>query len=98
MAKTPQVPALDGITPLGLPKPRFSPGDRVKYRVQFLRNVGAYTGWMPFAKGTVYEVSASGIVTVLWEEGPYGAKAPREPFKVLDKNITLASDPETASY
>lgn len=47
-----------------------APGDRVRYATNWLRSIGAYTGELPFARGTVATVEDHGqgfvLVTVDW--------------------------------
>lgn len=39
-------------------------GDRVAYSARFLRSIGAYTGDLPFARGTVTEIKKLGETTI----------------------------------
>lgn len=45
-------------------------GDRVQYKAAFLRSISAFTGPLPFAKGTVTEINKLGssltIATIDW--------------------------------
>ena len=73
----------------------FQIGDRVKYRVEWLRSVGAYTGPLPFQRGTVVEIQNRNnwvLIGVDFGGNPY------EPQYVNAKNLTLAGDPESGSY
>jgi len=42
----------------------IQPGDAVAYSVQFLRSIGAMTGEMPQARGTVTELTKLGSMTL----------------------------------
>ena len=50
----------------------FKVGERVAYSRNFLRSIGVYTGQMPFARGTIDELSVlSGstmIAHVVWDD------------------------------
>lgn len=55
-------------------------GTRVAYARSFLHSTMQHTGWVPFARGVVIEVSAviPEIVTVMWDENnPSGQRGPR---------------------
>ena len=69
---------------------KISVGDRVKYSAKFLRSIGAYTGELPFAKGTVREISHWGTLTVARVE--WGN--PEIPEGVNVGNLTLCGRPE----
>jgi hypothetical protein len=49
--------------------------DRVAFSRRYLRAIGAVTGWAPFARGVVTQVtklsrsSAPPIVSILWDDG-----------------------------
>jgi hypothetical protein len=43
-------------------------GDRVAYRVTFLRSICAYTGELPFARGKVTDITGD-IATIDWNNG-----------------------------
>jgi hypothetical protein len=60
-------------------------GDRVGYRVRFLRSIGATRGDMAQAKGTVtsLEPFGSGMLAVIAWESPYQDM----PERVLDQNL-----------
>ena len=42
-------------------------GDRVMFSRKFCQSVGAYTGWFPFAVGTVLALNGS-IATIKWDD------------------------------
>jgi hypothetical protein len=64
----------------------LAPGDRVQYATRWLRSIGAYTGDLPFARGTVAAVEDHGhgfvLVRVDWTRG---AGSPR----VLAANLEV---------
>ena len=55
------------------PAEAIAPGDRVRYATNWLRSIGAYTGELPVARGTVAAVEDHGqgfvLVTVDWTGG-----------------------------
>jgi hypothetical protein len=62
--------------------------------VRWLRSVGAYTGPLSFARGTVSRIDKFGdfdLVTVDWGN-------PDIPGKVIAPNLTFASDSETRDW
>jgi hypothetical protein len=68
----------------------FEVGDRVVYRSKFLRDTGQFTGWAPFAVGTVTKLTPIGaqfIAEGTWEHPHEGGPAK---FKVLTSNLILA--------
>ena len=57
--------------------PRLAPGDRVRYRSEFCRQVGAVTGWTPQARGVITRLWGQGaeFAAVLWDcPGPDGTR------------------------
>ena len=42
-------------------------GDRVMFSRKFCQSVGAYTGWIPFAVGTVVALNGK-IATIKWDD------------------------------
>lgn len=47
-------------------------GTRVVFSRPFLKSIGAFTGWHPFAKGEVIEITALSQITlarVAWDNG-----------------------------
>ena len=52
----------------------MKPGDRVRYRAEFLRSIGQYTGPLPMAKGIIIGLTPLGSMTIAsikWENDPY---------------------------
>ena len=52
----------------------MKPGDKVRYRAEFLRSIGQYTGPLPMAKGTIISLIPVGDMTlasIKWENDPY---------------------------
>lgn len=49
---------------------KFTVGDRVQYRAAWLRSVGAFTGPLPFAKGTITKITGtpggSMLASITW--------------------------------
>lgn len=64
-------------------------GDRVKYSRAFLRSIGAISGAMPFAKGTITALDSFGgsfdLVSITWDGGE------DLPGRVNVKNLVLVS-------
>ena len=54
----------------------FNIGDRVCYRASFLRSIGAFTGDIAFARGTIIAIKGD-IIRVQWE----GENEPRSARK-----------------
>lgn len=57
--------------------PPIAAGDRVRYSSTFCRQVGAATGWLPQARGTVTHLWGRGgeFAAVLWDHpGPDGTR------------------------
>ena len=54
----------------------LKPGDRVCFSRTFLRNIGEFSGWMPFAVGSVEALEDLGddlvIAKIRWDCGPIG--------------------------
>ena len=52
---------------------QFKTGDKVRYRTQFLRSIGCYTGPLPFARGEITTVKTHGssftLATIKWIKG-----------------------------
>lgn len=53
---------------------RIMPGDRVRYSSEFCRSIGAATGWMPAARGTVLGLWGGGdqFARIRWDTHPDG--------------------------
>ena len=53
---------------------RILPGDRVRYRSEFCRQIGAATGWLPTARGTVTALWGGGqdLARIAWDYHPDG--------------------------
>lgn len=64
-------------------------GDRVRYRAEFLRSIGQYTGPLPQAKGKIIAANPLGssttIATITWENDHYG----EVPTRVNAVNLEL---------
>jgi hypothetical protein len=47
-------------------------GDKVQYKAEFLRSICAYTGSLPFAKGTIKEITKYSknftLATIDWQD------------------------------
>jgi hypothetical protein len=55
---------------------RIAPGDRVRYSSAFCRQIGAATGWLPQARGTVTALWGGGqYARVRWDHHPDGPDA-----------------------
>jgi len=68
-------------------------GDRVKYRREWLRSVGCYTGELPFARGTIAALQQVGpivLATIAWD----GNDPVVVPTKANIQNLTFAHDSE----
>jgi hypothetical protein len=80
-------------------KPALKVGDLVKYRVDFLRSVGAYVGELPFMRGVIMSIKPAMKNGSEWTlvEIDFGGND-YDPHFVNAANITLASDPEYSSY
>ena len=65
-------------------------GDKVKYRREWLRSAGFFTGPIPFLRGEIIDIVPLSTETMLavvkWNDGTEG--------KVNIKNLTKKSDPE----
>lgn len=50
------------------------PGDRVRYASKYCRQVGAVTGWLPQARGTVTRLWGHGdrLAVIRWDDHPDG--------------------------
>ena len=50
------------------------PGDRVRYSSKYCRQVGAVTGWLPQARGTVIRLWGHGdrLAVICWHYHPDG--------------------------
>jgi len=53
---------------------RIQPGDRVRYSSAFCRQMGAVTGWLPQARGTVIALWGGGqdLARIRWDHHPDG--------------------------
>ena len=53
---------------------RIQPGDRVRYSSAFCRQMGAATGWLPQARGTVVALWGGGqdLARIRWDHHPDG--------------------------
>jgi hypothetical protein len=53
---------------------RILPGDRVRYRSEFCRQIGAATGWLPTARGVVVALWGGGqdLARIRWDYHPDG--------------------------
>ena len=76
-------------------KHTFSIGDRVKYSRDFLRSTGQFSGPVPFAKGTVTEISEFGapgraLVSIQWDGNQ------ELPPRVLNLNLVREKQPEAS--
>ena len=64
----------------------LKPGDRVCFSRAFLRNIGEFSGWMPFAVGSVEALEDLGgdllIAFIRWDDGVEG--------RVNVKNLILS--------
>lgn len=51
---------------------RIQPGDRVRYSSAFCRQMGAVTGWLPQARGTVITPWGGGydLARIRWDHHP----------------------------
>jgi hypothetical protein len=56
---------------------RIAPGDRVRYSSAFCRQIGAATGWLPQARGTVTALWGGGqeFARITWDYHPDGPDA-----------------------
>ena len=52
----------------------IQPGDRVRYSSHLCRTIGAATGWMPQARGTVVSLWGPGLelARIRWDHHPDG--------------------------
>jgi hypothetical protein len=54
-------------------KTQFNVGDKVRYRTEFLRSIGCYSGPLPFARGEITAVKTHGtsftLATINWTKG-----------------------------
>lgn len=67
---------------------QFKVGDRVAFSRAFLQSTFQFTGWPPFARGTIMELVPCGpvtLATVEWNNGPDQGQ------RVLTSNLVLAS-------
>jgi hypothetical protein len=65
-------------------------GSRVAFKRAFLRSTSQFTGWVPFARGTVVE-SLNGIVGIQWEDRSRFAGEPNPEFSRANVcNLVLA--------
>jgi hypothetical protein len=71
-------------------KANLHPGARVKYRAEFLRSIGCYTGALPFARGTITALvnlgSQTTLADVAWDR-------PGVPGRVNVANLMPAGSP-----
>ena len=53
---------------------RIQPGDRVRYSSTFCQLMGAATGWLPQARGTVVALWGGGqdLARIAWDQHPDG--------------------------
>lgn len=70
-------------------------GSKVKYSRVWLRSIGAMTGDMPFARGTVTELKRLSVDTTL--AGIDWLDNEDLPARVNVKNLVLVADQETRS-
>jgi hypothetical protein len=73
---------------------RIKAGDKVKYARDFCRSIGAYTGDIPFARGTVQRIerwdSGLEVAVVRWDQVDTGAAIELEgTSKVNTANLVL---------
>jgi hypothetical protein len=74
---------------------KFKIGDVVKYAVKFLRSTGQYDANTGKARGKITDIKkfyeGKYLISIDWDNKEL-------PNKVLETNLSLASDPEHSSY